>query len=52
MQAAERFDPARGVAFTTFAYYRIRGAILDSLRRDPERGRLRRQRAVVDGSGG
>jgi RNA polymerase sigma factor FliA len=38
LQAAERFDPTRGVAFTTFAYHRIRGAILDSLRRDPERG--------------
>ena len=36
MQAAERFDPTRGASFTTFAYYRIRGAILDSLRRDPE----------------
>jgi RNA polymerase sigma factor for flagellar operon FliA len=42
LQAAERFDPTRGVAFTTFAYYRIRGAILDSLRRDPDRGRLAR----------
>ena len=37
MQAAHRFDPTRGVAFTTFAYYRIRGARLDSLRRDPQR---------------
>ena len=36
MQAADRFDPTRGVAFTTFAYYRIRGAILDSLRREPQ----------------
>jgi RNA polymerase sigma factor for flagellar operon FliA len=36
LQAAERFDPSRGVAFVTFAYYRIRGAILDSLRRDPD----------------
>jgi RNA polymerase sigma factor FliA len=36
LQAADRFDPSRGVAFVTFAYYRIRGAILDSLRRDPE----------------
>jgi RNA polymerase sigma factor FliA len=36
MQAAERFDPARGVSFATFAYYRIRGAVLDGLRRDPE----------------
>jgi RNA polymerase sigma factor FliA len=37
LRAAERFDPTRGVAFTTFAYYRIRGAILDSLRKDPDR---------------
>jgi RNA polymerase sigma factor for flagellar operon FliA len=40
MQAATRFDPNRGVAFTTFAYYRIRGAILDSLRREPDGARL------------
>jgi RNA polymerase sigma factor for flagellar operon FliA len=40
MQAAERFDPANGASFTTFAYYRIRGSILDSLRRGPERQRL------------
>jgi RNA polymerase sigma factor FliA len=32
MEAAERFDPSRGAAFTTFAYYRIRGAIFDGLR--------------------
>lgn len=32
VEAAERFDPDRGVAFTTFAYRRIRGAILDSQR--------------------
>jgi RNA polymerase sigma factor for flagellar operon FliA len=32
IEAAERFDPAHGVAFTTFAYYRIRGAMLDGLR--------------------
>jgi RNA polymerase sigma factor for flagellar operon FliA len=32
VEAAERFDPTRGVAFTTFAYYRIRGAIIDSQR--------------------
>ncbi len=36
MQAAERFDPTRGVSFATFAYYRIRGAVLDGLRRDPD----------------
>ena len=32
-QAARDFDPARGVRFTTYAYYRIRGAIMDGLSR-------------------
>lgn len=32
VEAAERFDATRGVAFTTFSYYRIRGAIFDGLR--------------------
>src|SRR3954469_19598850 len=32
IEAAERFDPQQKVAFTTFAYYRIRGAMLDGLR--------------------
>jgi RNA polymerase sigma factor for flagellar operon FliA len=32
VEAAERFDPQHGVAFTTFAYYRIRGAMYDGLR--------------------
>lgn len=31
-EAAERFDPTRGANFTTFSYYRIRGAIYDGLR--------------------
>jgi RNA polymerase sigma factor for flagellar operon FliA len=30
-QAARDFDPTRGGQFTTYAYYRIRGAILDGL---------------------
>ena len=34
VEAAGQFDPARGTAFTTFAYQRIRGAILDELRRN------------------
>ena len=33
MEAANSFDPSRGVLFKTFAYYRIRGAIYDSLRK-------------------
>jgi len=32
VEAASRFDPASGAAFKTFAYYRIRGAILDGVR--------------------
>ncbi|HVZ87661.1 MAG TPA: sigma-70 family RNA polymerase sigma factor [Polyangia bacterium] len=32
VEAAERFDPKHGVAFSTFAYYRIRGAMYDGLR--------------------
>ncbi|MGE0374998.1 MAG: sigma-70 family RNA polymerase sigma factor [Planctomycetaceae bacterium] len=34
VEAAAQFDPRREVAFTTFAYMRIRGAILDELRRN------------------
>lgn len=30
-EAARDFDPDRGVQFTTFAYYRVRGAIYDGL---------------------
>jgi len=33
MSALDAFDPARGLAFSTFAVPRIRGAILDELRR-------------------
>lgn len=32
VEAAERFDPRRGVSFSTFAHYRIKGAIYDGLR--------------------
>src|SRR5262245_16577406 len=34
VEAANRFEPERGVAFKTFAYTRIRGAIYDELRRN------------------
>ena len=34
VEAAQQFDPSRGVEFKTFAYRRIRGAILDELRRN------------------
>lgn len=32
IEAAERYDPRRGVTFSTFAHYRIKGAIYDGLR--------------------
>jgi RNA polymerase sigma factor for flagellar operon FliA len=32
LEARERFDPSRGVQFSTFAHYRVRGAILDGVR--------------------
>lgn len=34
VEAAGQFDPTRGIAFTTYAYQRIRGAIVDELRRN------------------
>ena len=33
MQAANSYDPSRGISFATFAYYRVRGAIYDDLRK-------------------
>jgi len=33
MEASRRFDPTRGVTFETFVEHRIRGAMLDELRR-------------------
>ena len=32
IEAASRFDPSQGASFQTFAYYRIRGAMLDGVR--------------------
>ena len=32
LEAAERFNPRQGTSFTTFAYYRVRGAVFDGLR--------------------
>ena len=32
LEAGERFDAKQGANFTTFSYYRIRGAIYDGLR--------------------
>ena len=45
VEAAERFDPSRGVAFSTFAYYRIRGAMFDAI--GQHRGFSRGHKRVV-----
>jgi RNA polymerase sigma factor FliA len=34
IDAAERFDAARGIKFETFAERRVRGAMIDALRKD------------------
>ena len=34
VEAARKFDPARGIRFSTYAFARIRGAVLDELRRN------------------
>ena len=34
VETANSFDPARGVAFRTYAYPRIRGAIVDEMRKN------------------
>lgn len=45
LEAFDRFDPSRGIRFTTFAEYRIRGAIYDGLREADVVSRRRRQGA-------
>lgn len=47
LEAQQRFDARRGVAFSTFAYYRIRGAIYDGVREMGWRPRSRAQRQQV-----
>jgi RNA polymerase sigma factor for flagellar operon FliA len=48
LEATQRFDAGRGASFSTFAYYRIRGAIYDGLRQMGwlSRGEYARHRAM------
>lgn len=49
IDAADRYDPARGVPFAVFAKHRIRGAILDGLRRlDPASRDVRSKAKRID----
>ena len=45
LEAFERYDDDRGILFSTFAEYRIRGAMLDALRSNDTFTRRRRQLA-------
>lgn len=47
VDAARRFDPKRGVEFSTYAVLRIRGAIVDGLRRDSDMKGGRNRFAVL-----
>jgi RNA polymerase sigma factor for flagellar operon FliA len=48
IDAAHRFDEARGIKFETFAERRIRGAMIDALRRDAWPRGVRRQRRELE----
>lgn len=50
LEALNRFDPSQGIELKTFAASRIRGAIIDALRRDDvaSRGVRRRSRQVQE----
>ncbi len=53
IQAVQGFDPSRGVPFEAFCEHRVKGAILDELRRHdwlprPLRNRLKERRALME----
>jgi RNA polymerase sigma factor for flagellar operon FliA len=48
IDAAHRFDASRGIKFETFAERRVRGAIIDALRRDAWPRGVRRMRRQLD----
>ncbi len=48
IDAAHRFDEGRGIKFETFAERRVRGAMIDALRRDAWPRGVRRQRRELE----
>lgn len=48
IDAVSRFDEARGIKFETFAERRVRGAMIDALRRDAWPRGVRRQRRELE----
>lgn len=49
-RAALRFDPGRGVTFAAYAAQRLRGAVLDELRRDSRSARVKAGPLSADGA--
>src|SRR5687767_2294020 len=48
IDAANRFDESRGIKFETFAERRVRGAMIDALRKDAWPRGVRRQRRELE----
>lgn len=48
LEAEHRFDPSRGVRFQTFAYHRVRGAMLDGVRKMANLPRRAHRRLQAD----
>ena len=48
IDAAQRFDEGRGIKFETFAERRVRGAMIDALRKDAWPRGVRRQRREIE----
>src|SRR6188474_2301577 len=48
IDAAHRFDEGRGIKFETFAERRVRGAMIDALRKDAWPRGVRRQRRELE----
>lgn len=49
MAAKQKYDPSQGASFKTYAYHRIRGAVLDELRRMDPLPRSQRESAKREG---
>src|SRR4051812_36725085 len=52
IDAANRFDEDRGIKFETFAERRVRGAMIDALRKDAWPRGVRRQRRELEAARG
>jgi RNA polymerase sigma factor for flagellar operon FliA len=51
LEARQRFDPSRGIRFQTFAYHRVRGAMLDGVRQMARLPRRAHEKIKSEASG-